>query len=271
VPERRPRLSVVIPVLNEERGIGSTLDRFRAELDRLVPSWEIVVVDDGSTDGTRAIIEAQAQADPRVRLLAGPHAGKGAALRRGILGAIGEWRFMADADLAMPPDNLSRFLALTRHERPPDIIIGSREGPGSERIGESPFRHVVGRVFNWTVRLIVGGRIADTQCGFKLFSAAAAERVFPRLTVSGFAFDVEMLHLARLAGFDIREVGITWHGRADSRVALGRGASAFIDIVRIRWRHGTARRPGTPARMLVMAGVLGVGASFVATAAGWRC
>jgi dolichyl-phosphate beta-glucosyltransferase len=231
-----PFLSVVVPALNEESCIGAFVDQMRGELSMRVPSWEIVVVDDGSTDRTRAIVEGEARADGRIRLITGPHRGKGAALQQGMAAATGEWRFMADADLAMPVDNLTRFLALVDAEHPPDIIIGSREAPGSQRVGESWWRHVVGRAFNWIVRTVAVRGIADTQCGFKLLKAAAADVVFPRMTITGFAFDVEMLFLARRAGLDVREVGIVWHGRGDSRVGLGRGAAAFADILRIRWR-----------------------------------
>ena len=232
-----PFLSVVVPALNEEGCIGSFIERMRDELSRLVPSWEIVVVDDGSHDRTASIVAAEAARDGRVRLISGPHQGKGAALRQGLLSATGDWRFMADADLAMPPDNLARFLAAIEGPDPPQIVIGSREAPGSERIGESAARHVIGRVFNWTVQLLALPGVHDTQCGFKLFSRAAVETLVPRLTVAGFAMDVELLFLARRAGLAVREVGIIWHGRDDSRVAFGRGAEAFLDIVRMRWRH----------------------------------
>ena len=230
----RPYLSVVVPVLNEEGCIASFIDRMRAELSARAPSWEIVVVDDGSTDRTREIVEAHVRADERVRLIAGPHRGKGGALREGMLAASGAWRFMADADLAMPPGNLQRVLDGAAAGG--DAIIGSREAPGSRRVGEPWPRHVIGRAFNRLVRLLAVPGIEDTQCGFKLFSARAVEAIFPRLTVAGFAFDVEVLFLARRAGIDVREVGIEWHARGDSRVAVGRGAAAFADILRIRWR-----------------------------------
>jgi hypothetical protein len=118
-----------------------------------------------------------------------------------------------------------------------DVIVASREAGGAERIGEPATRHVIGRIFNWIVQLVTLRGINDTQCGFKLFSAAAATAVLPRLTIEGFAFDVEALFLARRAGFRIREVGVVWTCRADSRVRFGRGAAAFADVVRIRWRQ----------------------------------
>jgi dolichyl-phosphate beta-glucosyltransferase len=241
-----PFLSVIVPVLNEETCIVSFIERMRAELARLVPSWEIVVVDDGSTDRTRQIVDERAREDPRIRLLHMDHRGKGAAVKRGLLEARGTWRFMADADLAMPPDNLSRFLDAARGQPPPDLAIGSREAPGARRVDEPWPRHAIGRMFNWFVRCLAVPGIHDTQCGFKLLHADAVRRVVPHLTVDGFAFDVEMLLLARRAGLTVREVGITWFARGDSRVSLGRGAAAFVDILKIRWR--LAGRTAAPDR-----------------------
>jgi dolichyl-phosphate beta-glucosyltransferase len=245
-----PVLSVIIPAFNEERSIGRTLRELTAYLDRLDLSWELIVVDDGSSDGTAAIVEQAAAVDRRIRLIRGGRGGKGKAIQRGMLEAGGAWRFMADADLAMPPNNLDRFLDAVATPAAPHIVIGSREAPGSRRVGEHWLRHLIGRVFNAHVRLFALPGIADTQCGFKLFSAEAAGALFPRLTISGFAFDVELLVIARRAGFDIREVGILWRGRADSRVAVSRGAAAFGDVFRIGWnawtgRYGprTSRRP----------------------------
>jgi len=217
-------------------------------LPTLVPSWEIVVADDGSHDRTREIVTAIAAEEPRVRLLALPHGGKGQAVSRGLLAARGTWRFMADADLAMPPDNLQRFLDRLREGGTHALLIGSREAPGSRRIGEPWIRHAIGRVFNLFAQALVTRGISDTQCGFKLLSAAAVDAICPHLTINGFAFDVEMLALARRAGLPIREVGITWNGNQDSRVAIARGASAFVDVVRIWWRLRRGVYAVTPER-----------------------
>jgi len=247
-----PDLSVVVPAYNEEAAIGPCLNALRTHLDGLGVRWEVVVVDDGSSDGTVEIVKAHAAADPRVRVVLGGHTGKGGAIRCGALEARGTWRFMADADLAMPLDNLNRFVRSISGAAAPHVVIGSREGPGSQRVGEHPMRHVIGRIFNAWVRLLVLPGIADTQCGFKLFSAAAAEALFPRLTIEGFAFDVELLVLARRSGFHVEETGIVWHGRPDSRVAFGRGAAAFGDVLRIWWnartgRYGPMASPGSVA------------------------
>lgn len=234
-------LSIVVPAFNEEDTIGRCLHALRTHLDGRSLAWEIVVVDDGSTDGTGRAVEEYAASDPRVRVVRGPRAGKGAAVRSGMLEARGLWRFMADADLAMPLDNLDRFLEPADSTLPPDIVIGSRQAPGARRQGEHWLRYLIGRVFNAYVRVLVLPGIADTQCGFKLVSAEAAEDLFRRLTVGGFAFDVELLVLARRAGYEIREVGIVWHGRTDSRVAVSRGAVAFADVLRVRWNAWSGR------------------------------
>ena len=240
-PAPLPGLSIVVPAFNEEGAIGGCLHELRAHLEGLDLAWEIVVVDDGSTDGTGQVVEEYAIADPRIRVVMGPRAGKGAAVRRGMLEARGVWRFMADADLAMPLDNLDRFLGPANSPSTPDIVIGSREGPGARRQGEHWLRYLVGRVFNAYVRVLVLPGIADTQCGFKLLKAEVADDLFRRVTVGGFAFDVELLVLARRAGYKIREVGIVWHGRADSRVAVSGGAVAFADVLRVRWNAWTGR------------------------------
>jgi dolichyl-phosphate beta-glucosyltransferase len=229
-----PRISVIAPVYNEEEWIASFIDQVREELQRLRVPWEIVVVDDGSTDSTTTVAAQAANLDNRVRLLRTDHRGKGAAVRRGLLEAHGAWRFVADVDLSMPIDNLKLFLAALNREPVPDLVIGSREAPGAERIGEPWLRHVVGRAFNALVQAVVLPGIEDTQCGYKLITANAASAICPHLTIEGFAFDVELLFLARRRGFTIQEVGITWRCRKASRVRLGNGAAAFLDIVRVR-------------------------------------
>ncbi len=245
-------LSVVIPAYNEADGIASTLDRWIAFLSAWAPSFEVIVVDDGSLDGTAAIVRAAAARDGRIRLIAAGHAGKGAAVRRGMLEAGGDWRFLADADLSMEPAQLPRFFTGNGTRGAADVAIGSREAAGAIRVGEPWRRHVIGRGFNWISRAVAVPGIQDTQCGFKLFRRDAAERLFPRLTLDGFAFDVELLFLARRSGFTVREIAVTWQYMPGSRVGLGSGLKAFLGILQVRlnaWRgrYAAVAAPATPA------------------------
>ncbi|OFW04150.1 MAG: hypothetical protein A3I61_09180 [Acidobacteria bacterium RIFCSPLOWO2_02_FULL_68_18] len=239
-----PHLSVVIPAYNESRRLLDTLQRCTARLQHVAPSWEIIVVDDGSEDDTRAIAGDVAARDPRVRVIAAAHGGKGAAVRRGMLAARGRWRFFADADLSMDLEQLPQFLAADA-----DVIIASREAPGARRLGEPWSRHLIGRAFNLFVRLAAVPGIDDTQCGYKLFSSEAVLRLFPLARLNGFAFDVELLYLARRAGLRIREVPITWVYRAGSRVRLRTGLAAFLQVLEIRWNDLLGRYDAAALRI----------------------
>jgi glycosyltransferase involved in cell wall biosynthesis len=191
------------------------------------------VVDDGSTDATASIVEIAVRADDRIVLQREPHRGKGAAIRAGLLAARGEQVLMCDADLSMPVRELPRFIALVPAQC--DIAIGSREGLGARRVGEPLHRHWMGRLFNALVRLGTLGGISDTQCGFKMFSRPAVERIFPLTTIDGWAFDIEVLSIARRQGLRIVEVPIEWHYREHSRVSLVRDSFRMArDVLRVR-------------------------------------
>jgi glycosyltransferase involved in cell wall biosynthesis len=232
-PITSPVLSVIVPAWNEERYIGAFLDRVSQYLDSRALPWEIVVVDDGSGDRTASVVEQRVVEDSRVRLMKEPHAGKGAAIRAGMLAAHGDWRLMADTDLSVAPDSWQPFFEAMQASSA-DVVIASREAAGAQRVGEPLRRHLVGRVFNALVQVLVLPGINDTQCGFKLFRREAAVALFPRLTIDSFAFDVELLFLAQRAGFRIVEVGVVWVCRTDSRVRLRSGFRAFVDVVRVR-------------------------------------
>ena len=236
-------LSIVVPALNEESRIDSLIERVRSYLTALSVSWELIIVDDGSSDRTAALVEVASLADTRIRLIRFEHRGKGAAIRHGMLAARGACRFMADADLAVSMDQLPHFLDPIRAGTA-DIVIGSREAAGAERRGESVSRHALGRVFNALVQIAVLPGVKDTQCGFKMLHADAAEAILPHLTIDGFAFDVELLFVARRTGFRICEVGVLWKGGVETRVKAGRGAAAFVDILRVRWNAWRGRYDG---------------------------
>lgn len=231
----RPDLSIVIPAFNEAAGIEGTLTELATYLRSRPWSWEIRVVDDGSTDATAERVDAFARTEPRVQLQRERHAGKGAAVRAGLLASAGAYRFLCDADLSMPVRELERFMPPALGDA--DVAIGSREGAGARRVGEPSLRHLAGRGFNLAVRLLVVPGIDDTQCGFKMFTAAAVEAIFPYVTIEGWAFDIEALYIARLRGLRVREIPIEWHFRPDSRVRLFRDSAGMLEeLLRIRAR-----------------------------------
>ena len=228
-------LSVVVPSFNEERRLASTLTTLCNHLHQQPWDWEIRVVDDGSADGTARIAESFSTTQPRVVVQREPHRGKGGAVKAGLTAASGEYRFICDADLSMPVEEIGRFL-------PPlatgfDVAIGTREGRLARRIGEPAYRHWAGRLFNFVVQRLALPGIEDSQCGFKMFTAAAVSAIFPRVIVDGWAFDVEVLTIAREQRLRIVEVPIEWHYRADSRLSMLKdGASMLRELLRIKWR-----------------------------------
>ena len=242
-----PFLSVVIPAYNEEQRILPTLQRVTGYLGAQAYTWTVVVADDGSTDRTAAVVEEFAKGQPNFSLLSLPHAGKGSAVRAGMLHATGAYRFLCDADLSMPIEQLERFLPPRLTEF--DIAVGSREAPGAHRFNEPYTRHLQGRLFNLFVRLIAVPDINDTQCGFKCFRAEVAESLFSLQRTSGWSFDVEVLFLARRLGLRLLEVPIDWHHDPDSRGHRFRdGLSMGLETLRLRWnarrgRYGTLKPP----------------------------
>ena len=243
---KRPFLSVVIPAYNEEARIADTLREVVSYLGAQAYTWEVLVVDDGSSDATASLVKRASEECSDVHLVSVPHGGKGWAVNHGMLWASGEYRFLCDADLSMPVEQVSRFL-------PPqadhfDIAIGSREASGSRRIGEPYRRHLMGRVYNLLVQLLAMPGLSDTQCGFKCFRRQAAQEIFPMQRLYGFAFDVEILFLARKRRLRIREVPIDWYYHAESKVKPLKDSLAMsMDILRLRWCHLRGKYKSVPA------------------------
>ena len=237
----KPFLSVVIPTFNEEARIAGTLDSVIEYLVSRDYEWEVVVADDGSTDRTAQLVGSVIVQHANVRVLRLPHRGKGWAVKNGMLAAEGEYRLICDADLSVAIEHVERLLPC--FDAKPggpgsDIVLGSREAPGAVRIGEPSRRHLMGRVFNRIVSLLAVPGLTDTQCGFKCFRGETAEDLFPRLTLDGFAFDVELLHLARKLGIPYSEVGVDWYYRAQSKIRPIQDSLAMtLDLIKIRWRH----------------------------------
>ncbi len=234
-------LSVVIPAYNEEERLPRTLARLNAYLEARRFPYEIVVVDDGSSDGTAE--RARVAGGSHVIVLRHePNRGKGYAARRGMLAAGGALRLMTDADLSTPIEELARLEASLADGH--DVAIGSRGVAGANIEVHQPwYREAMGRLFNLLVRLLALPGLHDTQCGFKLFTAAAAESAFGPARIDGFSFDVEVLYIARRRGLRIAEVPVTWRNDVATRVSLVRGGLAFLDVVRIRVNGWSGRYP----------------------------
>jgi dolichyl-phosphate beta-glucosyltransferase len=233
-----PALSLVIPAYNEQARLPYTLSQVEEYVCREQIDTEVIVVDNGSTDATSAVVLQASVSFPHLRLLRTDRRGKGGAVRTGTLAAQGDVVIFADADLSWSVNDLGRFMHMVNATTP--IIIGSREGGDARRIGEPAYRHLMGRVFNGVVQRLAVPGIEDSQCGFKAFRADAARTIFSRQRIDGFGFDVEVLYLARRLGFGIRVVPLRWEHKENSRVAPVRDTVRMLsDVIRVRindWR-----------------------------------
>lgn len=233
---RPTSLSIIIPAYNERSRLPATLERVTDYMKGTSwESWEIVVVDDGSTDGTAEVAEAAHDANTRVRVLRNPgNRGKGYAVRHGMLDSKMDWRLFTDADLSAPIEELEKLWNAVK-DGIAQIAIGSRALDRSLiGVHQPGFRESAGKFFNFVMQVFIGLRIRDTQCGFKLFRGDVAERVFERQQVERFGFDVEALFVARKLGFDIAEIPVRWNHVEGSKVGMLNGAQSFVDLVKIR-------------------------------------
>ncbi len=230
-------LSIVIPAYNEERRLPATLDVIFNWLDSSpYGDAEVLVVDDGSTDSTAALVESRSAQEPRLVLVQNPgNRGKGFAIRHGMLEAKGDWILFSDADLSAPIDEFPKLLAAAQ-EKNAGIAIGSRALDRSLiGVHQSQWREMSGIAFNLIMRLITGLPFADTQCGFKLFRRDAARRVFPLQRLDGFSFDVEDLFVAHTLEIATVEVPVHWNNVEGTKVGMMQGVASFLDLLRIRW------------------------------------
>jgi dolichyl-phosphate beta-glucosyltransferase len=228
-----PYLSIIFPAHNEETRLLYALTSVDSFLMKFPHSAEVVVVENASSDRTLEIARQFTETHPYLRVLHSDIPGKGLAVQRGMLEANGEYRFVCDVDLSMPVEEIANFL-------PPqhsgyDIAIASREAKGAVRYDEPLYRHLIGRVFNGLVQLLVLPDLNDTQCGFKCFTAAAAEALFPKMTIPGWTFDVEVLAIARQKKLKVIEVPIHWYYHEGSKVHVMRDSLHMaMDLLLIR-------------------------------------
>lgn len=238
-------LSVVIPVYNEEKRIVDTITRLSGYLSQQGHAGEVIISDDGSHDSGPALVKERFAGDPLVRMTrAERNQGKGAAVRRGVMAARGELIIFTDADLSYPVETIGRCLqALDAC----DVVAGSRNLPQSQIAIEPPLlRRLTGMAFKTAVRGLVLTGFSDTQCGFKGFRREAAREIFSRCTVDGFAFDVEVLALARLMGFRVSELPVLLAlDSSDSSINLTTDPLRMAgDLLRIRRQLGRLKRSG---------------------------
>lgn len=241
----KPFLSIVIPAHNEAGRLPPSLKRINRFLDQQDFSAEVIIVENGSQDRTYEVAQEAARESDRICVIQSPDGirGKGLAVKQGMLAATGEWRFICDADLSMRIDDLAEFL-------PPDttgydIVIASREAPGAVRVDEPEYRHVMGRAATFIIKLTALNDYEDTQCGFKLFSAAVAEDLFQVQRMNGIGFDVELLYIAKQRGYKVKELPITWYYDPYSTMRLWDDSVKLLrEIWEIRrnWRLGLYER-----------------------------
>lgn len=244
-----PFLSIVIPALNEERRLPLSLTRIDAYLQKQDYTYELIVVDNGSTDRTQFVVERFIQEHPYVKFMQLAERGKGRAVKAGMLAAKGDYRFICDADLSMPIEEIANFLP--PNDKGADVLIASREGEGAHRVNEPEYRHMMGRILNFIVKIAAIHEFEDTQCGFKMFTARAADDLFSVQQMNGIGFDVELIFVALRRGYKVIDIPITWYYDPDTRMRLFQDSlHILLEIWQIRqnWRRGIYERRTSPQR-----------------------
>ena len=234
--DRQPDLDIVVPAYNEEARLGPTLRALAAHTATLPLSVQITVVDNGSVDRSAEVVDEVARQRPHnteLRLIGCARQGKGAAVRRGLLASTARYRGFCDADLSTPPHVLTDVLG--HLERGAPVVIGSRRAPGASYAVAQPLvRRLGSSTFRMLTRPLVG-EVADTQCGFKFFAADAAKQIFSRVTANGFAFDVEVLAVAKRLGMPVVEVPVRWTDQAGSSFHVwSHGKRVVSEVVAVR-------------------------------------
>src|SRR3989338_6115903 len=234
-------LSIIIPAYNEERRIKTTLEAVFNYLSRQSYTWEVVVVSDGSKDRTVEGVSEFISNKPEISLIANTkNHGKGYVVRQGMLQAEGQFRLFTDADNSTSIEQVEKFWPYLTDEGY-DIVIGSIEVVGAEIHERAQwYRRAFGKYSKYIIRIVAGlWSIHDTQRGFKLFTAKAAQNVFSRTKIDRFGFDIEVLALAKKIGYKIKEVPVVWDNPGDSKVSLKSYFEVLKDLFKIRWQLWT--------------------------------
>ena len=231
------KLSVVIPAYNEEKRIRTALEQILKYFKDRDHEYEILVVNDGSTDQTAAVAREVLKGCPFQILDIQPNRGKGNAVKTGMLKAAGDLILFTDADLSTPIEEFDKFIRA--HGQGYDVVIGSRDLPDSKvEVHQAPLRELMGKVFNLIARMLTFRGIHDSQCGFKSFTHAAARQLFSLQKIDGFSFDAELLYLCQRKGYRLLECPVTWRNEPQSRVRIvSDPIKMFLDLIRIRWIH----------------------------------
>lgn len=246
VPTVPVDLSVVVPAFNEQRRIGHSISAMREYLDTTARTWELIVVDDGSTDGTAGVVRALVDVDPRIRTIRlRCNRGKGYAVRVGVLASRGTDVLISDADLSTPIVEVEKLWAAGQEAV---AVIGSRALPGSHiEARQDRLRRLLGRLGNRYIRALAVPRIRDTQCGFKLLRGQAARALLGRTRLNGWGIDVEILHLCTRFGWPIVEVPVRWRHRPGSKLRPAAYLFVLAEVAYVRMVHRRARVTARPA------------------------
>ena len=231
--EQEYLLSLILPAYNEEKRLDECMEKVAGFIASRSDPIEVILVENGSKDRTYEIACGYAERYPWLKVLQEKKPGKGNAVRRGMLEARGKYRMFADVDFSMPISEVDHFIPPTLNDY--QVAIGSREVKGAVRYNEPPRRHFTGRVFNLIVRILAVPGIHDTKCGFKSFSAEAAEKLFRLQRIDGWAFDAEVLFIAQHLGYQIIEVPVQWYYDGNSKINVIRDSlKMFRELLQIR-------------------------------------
>ena len=237
----KPYLSLVIPAYNEEKRLSKTLDVIREFFSAKGYSYEVLIVNDGSRDGTEDAVRKRQKTWPELKLLSERvNHGKGYSVKKGMLSASGQYVIFSDADISTPLTELDALLSKLIEGQ--DMVVGSRyirmKGGAQGRVTQTALRHFAGKLFSFIVRVLVSSSVLDTQCGFKGFTGKSARSLFSRQKLNGFAFDVEILYLAAKLGLKVLEVPVEWREDPDSKISLWKDSFQMLyDVLKIRALH----------------------------------